>query len=332
MRKSRVVASATVALTLATAALVGVAVNASAQSSRPALAKVTMGIEPWIGYAPWYIAQKKGFFKACGVDVSIINFQTDADRNAALIAGKTNVSNIDTGRTIQFVELQKAPIKLLAIEDASVGADAVLASKTITSPKQVAGQSVAYESGTTSDLLLHYMLRKFGIPFSKIKQVSAPAASAGTLLIAGKVPVAVTYEPYISNATSHGSHGAHVLFSSKNAPGLISDFLVTTQGWLGSHSAEAKALMCSWNKATAYYVSNRKDAVAIMAAGVGSKVADLAPTLAGVTIYTIPANKRLLKSGELAKEYLGIGQTLKAQGVVKATVPFSKVANFSYQP
>ena len=65
------------------------------------------------------------------------------------------------------------------------------------------------------------------------------------LLIAGKVPVAVTYEPYISNATSHGSRGAHVLFSSKNAPGLISDFLVTTQGWLGSHAAEAKALMVS---------------------------------------------------------------------------------------
>src|SRR3981081_504147 len=98
MRKSRVAVSATTALAVAAAALVALTVNASALPTGPKLAKVSMGIEPWIGYAPWYIAQKKAFFKSCGVDVTIVNFQTDADRNAALIAGKTDVSNIDTGR------------------------------------------------------------------------------------------------------------------------------------------------------------------------------------------------------------------------------------------
>ena len=50
---------------------------------------IKMGIEPWLGYGQWHIAAKKGLFRQAGLDdVEIINFNTDADINAALAAGQ----------------------------------------------------------------------------------------------------------------------------------------------------------------------------------------------------------------------------------------------------
>ena len=78
---------------LAAAILVGVAslAYATSGSASPSLTNVTMGTEPWIGYAPWWIAQKEGFFAKNGLNVKIVNFQTDADRDSALVAGRTDV-------------------------------------------------------------------------------------------------------------------------------------------------------------------------------------------------------------------------------------------------
>ena len=305
---------------------------ATAGSAAPSLTNINMGTEPWIGYGPWWIAQKQGLFQKHGLKVNIVNFQTDADRDSALIAGRTDVSNEPTNGIIRFDSTGKASMRAVIFEDASLGADAVLSTKSITTAQQLIGKTVAYEQGTTSDLLIHYLLQVNHIPFSKIKVVNAPAADAGTLLIAGKVDVAVTYEPYITNATS-GAHGknVHVLYSSRQAPGLISDYLAANQNWLSSHQAVAKDLVATWNDSINYFLTHHTSGVAIMAAGVGATPASLTTTLAGVKLYSIAENQSLYKSGALAQQYNGIGKTMRAQGVIKSLTPFSTVVNFSAQ-
>ena len=288
-----------------------------------------MGIEPWIGYAPWYIAQEKGFFAKHGLVVNIVNFGTDADRNAALVAGKTDVSNIDAGRVVRF-NADGQPAVPLFLEDASLGADAVLSDPSVTTASQLVGQTVSYEYGTTSDLLLHYYLLQNGISADTVKSENVPAANAGALLIAGKSPVVVTYQPYISEATS-GANGskAHVLFGSDKAPGLISDFLVANKDWLSTHATEAAALLAAWNDAVDYFSTNRADAVAIMAKGVGADAASLDSTLAGVKIYSGADNKTMLTSGELAKGIKMISDTMVSMGTIKTSVDFATLGDFS---
>jgi len=320
------------ALAAAIAVLGAVLGYATAGSAAPALIKINMGTEPWIGYGPWWIAQKEGYFAKHGLNVNIVDFQTDADRDTALIAGRTDVSNEPTNGIIRFDSTGKAHMKALIFEDASLGADAVLSTKSITTPQQLIGKTVAYEQGTTSDLLIHYLLQINHIPFSKIKIVNAPAADAGTLLIAGKVDVAVTYQPYISNATSGpNATNVHVLYSSKQAPGLISDYLAANASWLTSHEAVVKDLVGAWNDSMNYFATHRASAVAIMAAGVGATPSSLTSTLAGVKLYTIADNQQLLASGALQTQYNGIGKTMKAQGVITNLTPFSSVVDFSAQ-
>ena len=99
------------------------------------------------------------------------------------------------------------PIKIVALLDVSKTADAIISDGTVTDIKGLKGKQVAYEEGTTSDILLNYALGQNGMTIADIQKVPMPAADAGAALIAGKVPVAVTYEPYLTLADAAEPEG-----------------------------------------------------------------------------------------------------------------------------
>ena len=158
-----------------------------------------IGTQPWLGYGPWWIAQEKGFFAARGVNVQLINFIQDQDINAALASRRLDGANIATHTAINFID-RGVDIRLVLLMDASYEADAIIADASIKSIKDLRNKRVAFEEITTSDLLLTYALRENGMSKSDIRPVPMPAADAGTALIAGRVDVAVTYEPYLTAA------------------------------------------------------------------------------------------------------------------------------------
>ena len=160
-----------------------------------------MGIEPWLGYGQWHIAAKKDLFKAQGLEsVKIINFNTDADRNEALATGQLAM--------LQYRHLYGRWISSLpACRSRSWRCSTCrrrpmpsFPTARSTDIKGLKGKQVAYEEGTTSDILLNYALSQNGMIIADIEKVPMPAADAGSALIAGKVPVAVTYEPYLTLA------------------------------------------------------------------------------------------------------------------------------------
>ncbi len=291
---------------------------------------LTMGTEPWIGYGPWYIAQARGFFAREGLNVTIVTFQQDADLNAALAAGKTQVANIATHTSIKLILNNHLRITPVLVLDDSEGADAMLGSSSIQRVQDLRGKTVAYEYGTTSDLLLHYALSQARIPASAVHTQNIPAADAATALVAGRVDAAVTYEPYISSVAGKG-RGVHVVYSSKAVPGLIGDFTVVDNKFLAGHPAAVRALLRAWDDAMTYLSAHTADGVAIMARSVGSTPASLQSTLAGVKIYSIAQNKSLAR-GLIQSRYRLVNGVLRASGVVNGTLDPARTLNFSYLP
>ena len=271
----------------------GASVSASTQPNPGTT--IRMGIEPWIGYGPWYIAQEKGYFKENGIDVEIINFATDAQREAAYVGEKTDVSNMPTHTSLLFVQ-QGVDAKGILLEDVSMSADAVLARSPITSIAQLKGKKVAYEQGTTSDILIHYALAANGMSESDIVPVPMAASDAGSALIAGRVDAAVTYEPYISAALHEG---AKSIYAASEDPGLVSDVLVAHTSLATDNPGALVALCKSWGQAVDYYNSNTADAQAIIAKGVGASVSDLETAFKGVKLFDLDQNVQML-TGDFA--------------------------------
>jgi NitT/TauT family transport system substrate-binding protein len=284
---------------------------------------VKMGIEPWLGYGQWHIAAKKGLFKRAGLDsVEIVNFTTDADINAALAAGQLQCGNIATHTAMNFIAAG-LPIKIVALLDVSKTADAMISDGSVTDIKGLKGKQVAYEEGTTSDILLNYALAENGMTIADIEKVPMPAADAGAALIAGKVPVAVTYEPYLTLAMQQNK-AVKMIYSAGEDPGLISDVFVVRDEFLAEKPGQVVALLKAWDAALADYRADTQGGRAIISEAVGAKPEELATAFDGVVFYSLAENKTELAGNFTTKVIPEVHAAARKAGILTKDVDLSK--------
>jgi NitT/TauT family transport system substrate-binding protein len=297
--RRELIATGGAAMLVAAAARHGLA---QAIPASPEPGDIKMGIEPWLGYGQWHIAGKKGLFKQAGLDsVEIVNFTTDADINAALAAGQLQCGNIATHTAMNFIAAG-LPLKIVALLDVSKTADAMISDGSVTAVKDLKGKQVAYEEGTTSDILLNYALGQNGMTVADIQKVPMPAADAGAALIAGKVPVAVTYEPYLTLAMQQNPK-VKMIYTAGENPGLISDVFVVREEFLKDKPGQIVALLKAWDLALADYRKDTPGGRAIIAQAVGAKPEELGTAFDGVVYYSIAENKSEL-NGSFAKKVI----------------------------
>lgn len=292
--------------------------------AKPEAGAIKMALEPWLGYGQWHIAAKKGLFKQAGLEsVEIVNFTTDSDLNAALASGQVQCGNIATHTAMNFAAAG-LPIKIIMLLDVSMTADAILSDTSIASVADLKGKQVAFEEGTTSDILLNYALAKNGMTVADIQRVPMPAADAGSALIAGKVPVAVTYEPYISLAKAQGKN-LKMLFAASEDPGLISDVFVVREDMLAEKPGQVLALVKAWDAALADYRKDPKGGRAIISEAVGAKPEELETAFEGVTYYSVAENKKELTGDFLTKVVPDVKAAAMKANILQTDVDLGKL-------
>ncbi|TML67155.1 MAG: transporter substrate-binding domain-containing protein [Actinobacteria bacterium] len=329
MSRNRLALLAVAAAVVATAASIGAVASTAAQTTRASASPtvIKMGIEPWIGYGPWWIVISKGYDRKHGVQIKSSTFTTDADINTAFAAHRIDAENLATHTGVRFLG-SGVKLKFVLFEDVSLTADAILAGPNIRSVKDLKGKKVAYEEGTTSDLLLRYALAKNGMSIKDIKVVPIPAADAGAAAIAGKVDAAVTYEPYLTAALKQGK-GFHLIYTAGKRPGIISDLLAVNPDFARAHPDAIVGALRAWGDAMRFYRSHTGEAQAIIAKNVGAKPADLKESFRGVELYDLKQSVAFMKSKwlPLAAQVLTI---LKTQGSLKSHPNVKAATDASY--
>ncbi|QJD82993.1 ABC transporter substrate-binding protein [Cohnella herbarum] len=291
------------------------------QSDEPV--SLAMGMQPWVGNGPWWIADKAGIFKKHGLDVTIKMFNQDADMNAAYAADVIQVSNVATHTAIKLATKEGVPMTGVIFLDESHKADAVLGLTGIDSITQLKGKKIAFEEGTTSDLLIRKALKENNISLDDVKFVQMPASDAGMALLAKKVDAAVTYEPYISTIMNKGD--ASILYSGENAPGLISDIAIVRTDFLEEHAGLKEKLMKAWDESLAYWKANQAEGNEIVAKESGISAEELPVILDGLKYFSTEDQNKLLDSGELLKSVQNIQQILIEQGALDKEVDLQKI-------
>ena len=286
MKKVRVLLAGAAALALA---LVGCSAPAAPTGTTPAASggteqvTVRMGIQPWIGYAQWHVAEAKGLLEAEGINLELIELKSDSEQSAAFASGRIDVDNI-ASHTALLLKAQDIGLKIVMVEDNATTADAILARNGITSFAELKGKKVAYEQGATSDLLLHAALKANDMTLADIQPVPMPAADAGAALIAGQVDGAVTYEPYITTALKESQEIATIYDAAKH-PGLISDVLVASDAFMAENPEVVRTLVGIWYAAVEEYNTNTPESRRIIAEAVGETAEDLDTAFEGVQYW-----------------------------------------------
>lgn len=251
--------------------------------------KVLLGQASWIGYAPLYLADKKGFFDDHGADVDVQFFESKTDSKSALAAGRiqgmsttvdTHVMSAASGMDISIV---------LAL-DTSDGGDGLSALKDIPDIPSLKGHSVALDtSGGASYFWFQYLLQQEGMTLDDVQVVNMSSGDAGAAFVAGEVDAAVTWEPWLSKAkeTDNGS----VLIDSSETPGIIVDALAMDKDFAAEYPGTIKAIVEGWYDALAYMESDPDDAYKIMMEYTGDETPeDLQASMEEVKFYDEEGN------------------------------------------
>lgn len=283
-----------------------------------------IGTVVWIGYGPFYVADALDLYKKYNLKVSLQVFTDPALIPPAVASGAVDGAMLTYDQVIGQVatgQMQKVVMPI----DYSNGGDAIVADMSIKSVKDFKGKKIGYNPLSPSDFLLSYALKTNGLSEKDITPVSMTPEAVPAAMASGQMPVGVTYEPSLSQILSQGGGKKFkVVFSSKNAPGLIADVLVFDEKVIKAKPTEISGIIKAYLDGMAYMKSKPDEAAKIIGKFMGVSAQEVKEQMSGV--YNIPLAempKAFMKSTATTSYYGSgdiIGQLLKAKGQI-AKIP-----------
>ncbi len=249
---------------------------------------ITVATSPWPGYAAHWVALDMGLFKEEGVEVKEVFFPAQGESDDAFLAGKADLNLIGMPNTVP--QISKDPsIKTFYQMDYSNGADGIIGRK-IKTAADLKGKKVAREDVLFEEMMLRKYLEKLGLPRSQISVVSMSAADSASAFAAGKVDLAVTYDPWMTKAAKDGK--GEIVFSSKDS-NIIADVVTARADFITQNKDALQAYIRALDKAIKLMKDKPEETAPIIAKKLGVKPEEVPEQLAGIKLYDLEMNQTL---------------------------------------
>jgi NitT/TauT family transport system substrate-binding protein len=139
-------------------------------------------------HAYYYVALDKEYYKAEGLDVTILRGQGSIDAVKKVASGAAMIGFADAGAIVLARSNDDIPVKLLAIIYATPPhAIFALADSGIKAPKDLEGKTIADSAFSAIPLIFKAYAAATGIDEQKVKWISADSVALPGLLATGKV-------------------------------------------------------------------------------------------------------------------------------------------------
>lgn len=302
----------------------GVALSLATAAAMAAPTNMKIATVVWIGYGPFYVAESLDLFKKYNLKVSLQVFTDPALIPPAIASGAVDGGMLTYDQVVGQVAAGKN-MKVVMPIDYSNGGDAIVADAAVKSVKDFKGKKVGYNPLSPSDFLLSYALKVNGMTEKDISPVSMTPEAVPAAMASGQLPIGVTYEPSLSQVLSQGGGKKFkVVFSSKDAPGLIADVLVFDDKTIKAKPNEITGIIKAYLDGMAYMKSKPDEAAKIIGKFMGVSAKEAKEQMSGV--YNIPLAempKAFVPAKQTTSYYASgevIGQLLKAKGQI-STIP-----------
>jgi outer membrane protein OmpA-like peptidoglycan-associated protein/ABC-type nitrate/sulfonate/bicarbonate transport system substrate-binding protein len=284
---------------------------------------LSIGVDNWIGYFPLCSPAMARRMRAAGYQLRCLDDKADyASRFALLGEGELDLAVATVDSYVLNGAAVNYPAAIIAVLDESKGGDAIVARKSAVSSldalKANAGVKVAFTPASPSEHLLKSVSVHFDLPMLRQKRgawrVEADGSSAALgLLRAGKVDVAVLWEPDVSRALADPAYVK--LIGTEDTDKMIVDVLLASRRMLQERPDVLETLLVEYFETLRDYAENpatladdvrretRLDAEQVRAMLQGVSWATLNENGAhwfGVTPSGLPSEEGLLESIQLA--------------------------------
>ncbi len=289
------------------------AVLSIAATTSFAATKINVATVVWIGYGPFYVAESLDLYKKYGLNVKLKVFSDPALIPSALASGAVQGA-METYDQVVGQVAKGISQKVVMPIDYSNGGDAIVATKNISKVSDFKGKKIGFNPLSPSDFLLSYALKSNGLSEKDITPVNMTPESVPAAMASGQMPIGVTYEPSVSQILSQGGGAKyHVVYSSKDAPGLIADVLVFDDKYIKANPKEITGVIKAYLDGMAYMKAKPDEAAKIIGKFMGISAKEVKEQLSGV--YNIPL-------AEMPKAFLPGKETTSyyASGDIIATI------------
>jgi NitT/TauT family transport system substrate-binding protein len=226
--------------------------------------KITLGVVNWIGYGPIYCAAANGFYKQHGADVRLVTFSDNSLMPGALQGSELDASTLTYDQVIAAAA-KGWKLKVVMPLDYSVGGDAILSNGAVRSIKDLKGRKVAFQPLSPSDFLLGYALAQSGLSRKDIQPINSTPEGVVAIMATGQVDAGVTYQPSVSVILRlDDGKRYHVLLSSREARGMITDVLAFRESTLAKDPKLVDALIRGTMDGLAFMRQQPDKAIAII--------------------------------------------------------------------
>ncbi|HYM49572.1 MAG TPA: ABC transporter substrate-binding protein [Candidatus Limnocylindrales bacterium] len=332
IRSIRPVAPLALGFALLLAACGGSSAGASPAASNARYSgTINIASSTWTGYAVIYLANARGTWKAHNLTVNFTDVEDPVQRLQALNAGQLQgmASTVDAFARAQA---QGVPAVDVFPIDASVGGDGILAKNSIASIKDIKGKTVAVNQGSVSEWFLAQVLQRNGMSLKDVTEQNMTSGQAGAAFVAGRVDVAVTWEPWLTRASKTAF--GRVLVSSKQYPDLIMDAFAFRKDFVQNYPGTVQDFVKAYYDAYNWMTANQDQANALIGAAVKESATDVQGDLSTMTIFSLSQAKQIMGTnsnpGKIFTNAKAAGDFWKAQGQVSNSIDPKQAVDASF--
>jgi len=250
-----------------------------------------VGINPWVGYDPLVLAREQALVDA--KQLQIIELHSNTESTRALRNGLLDAAALTLDEALRLADTGMA-LKIVAVLDASNGADAVLAGPDIASLTDLKGKRIALEKTALGALMLDRLLKAGGLNHDQVETLHVEAAIHADVLANGSADVVITFEPMKSRLLNLGFHS---LLDSSQMPGEVVDVLVVQANIAPQRTAY---LLQAWEHGLQALQANPERSAALLAVGTDLSREEYLDTLKGLYFVSLQDSARLLAGPQAA--------------------------------
>jgi len=235
------------------------AFGAGSLASAASLTKVTFAYDfpgPDFELTPLVVAQDQGFFKAAGLNVSVVfppNTSTTTKMLSTGAAGIGFLTTTDMGVAVN------AGVPVVSVANYSMKNNWALFAKPGTKltpanlKAELKGKKIFSYGDTWTEAMLPFVLNKAGLSANQVKIITDPTGNDLTDLLAGKVDISTSTTNYeIPGFQGSGQKGqlTQLLGTQVGAPDIPIWVYAVTKSYASAHGANVKAFLSAVKKAT----------------------------------------------------------------------------------
>lgn len=282
---------------------------------------LVLGMNSWVGYDPLVLARDRDMIDT--TQIKVVELSSSSEAMRGFRNGLIDAAALTLDEALRLAS-EGQDLRLVALLDASVGADMVLARPGIETPQALRGETIAVERSAVGALMLTRVLQKAGLQPADVKVLNLEASLHLDALRTDRAVAAISYQPL---AGALKKAGFNVIFDSASLSGELFDVLVVRASVLEERPAQVDALIAGWRDGLGAMERDRSAVAADMARGSHMTPEEYLDTLDGLSFFN-PADSLAQLSGQpppLVQGAERLVQTLISTGLLDQTPDWGRL-------